>query len=107
MGKPVVKALLESGFKVTAVSRTDSTSTFPDDVQVVRGNYEDSEFWKKAFTGQDAVILAIGSGTLQSQKAIIDAAVAAGVKRIIPSEFGSVCPFLPPNGFILIIVDNV
>ena len=40
-----------------------------------------------AFTGQDAVVQIYFSGAPQS-KALIDAAIKAGVKRFIPSEFG-------------------
>lgn len=40
-----------------------------------------------AFTGQDAVVQIYFSGAPQS-KVLIDAAIKAGVKRFIPSEFG-------------------
>jgi hypothetical protein len=42
-----------------------------------------------ALQGQDAVVSTIGSLAIESQKILIDAAVAIGVKRFIPSEFGS------------------
>jgi len=38
--------------------------------------------------GVEAVVSLVGAPALTSQKAYIDAAVAAGVKRFIPSEFG-------------------
>ena len=41
-----------------------------------------------AFAGQDVVVSAIGPGGTLAQLAMIDAAVSAGVKRFIPSEFG-------------------
>lgn len=40
-----------------------------------------------AFKGQDAVVQIYFSGAPQS-KVLIDAAIKAGVKRFIPSEFG-------------------
>ena len=43
----------------------------------------------EAFEGQDAVVCALGAGGLADTPKIIDAAIAAGVKRFIPSEFGS------------------
>jgi nucleoside-diphosphate-sugar epimerase len=39
--------------------------------------------------GQDAVVSAVGTEGLPGQNTVIDAAVAAGVKRFLPSEFGS------------------
>jgi hypothetical protein len=42
------------------------------------------------FTGQDAVVSTVAVGpTIVAQKKVINAAVAAGVKRFIPSECGS------------------
>ena len=41
-----------------------------------------------AFRGQDAIVSAISTSNNAKQKEIIDAAVEAGVKRFIPSEFG-------------------
>lgn len=42
-----------------------------------------------AFRGQDAVVCAIPTVLIEQQQKIIDAAVAAKVKRILPSEFGA------------------
>ena len=73
------------------MSRAESTSKIegipPENV--VKGDYS-REFFRKVFSGQDAVIMAVGSNALESQKPMIDAAAEVGVKRIIPSEFGSV-----------------
>lgn len=41
-----------------------------------------------AFKDQDAVILTTGHG-LTNPNGIVDAAIKAGVKRFVPSEFGS------------------
>jgi DNA-binding NarL/FixJ family response regulator len=43
----------------------------------------------KVLRGQDAVISAIGATGFQSQKTVIDAAIAAGVRRFLPSEFSA------------------
>jgi hypothetical protein len=91
VGKWIVTSLLESNFNVTALSRAESQSELNNSaVNVVKGDYNDAAFLTKALTGQDALVLAVASGSLDTQKNLIDAAVAAGVKRIIPSEFGSV-----------------
>ena len=42
-----------------------------------------------ALRGQDAVVSALTTPALDSQLLLIDAAVEAGVRRFIPSEFGS------------------
>ena len=41
-----------------------------------------------ALEGQEALVSTVASAAIQAQKLLIDAAVKAGVKRIIPSEFG-------------------
>jgi uncharacterized protein YbjT (DUF2867 family) len=42
----------------------------------------------KAFKGQDAIVNAITSFSVAEQLKFIDAAIEAGVKRYIPSEYG-------------------
>lgn len=42
-----------------------------------------------AFQGQDALVCAIPTVQIEEQRQIIDAAVAAEVKRFLPSEFGT------------------
>lgn len=42
----------------------------------------------QAFRGQEAVISVVGATALADQKVYIDAAIEAGVKRFLPSEFG-------------------
>ena len=44
---------------------------------------------RDVFTGQNVVIFAVGFGAAEHQKRLIDVAAAAGVKRWIPTEFGS------------------
>ncbi|EHL00440.1 putative Isoflavone reductase like protein IRL [Glarea lozoyensis 74030] len=43
----------------------------------------------EAFKGHDAVVSALGAGGLDNEIRMIDAAVTAGVKHFIPSQFGS------------------
>lgn len=58
-------------------------------VAVIRANYDSPENLKEAFTGQDVVLSLIAGDALGDQNKFIDAAIAAGVKRFIPSEFGT------------------
>jgi hypothetical protein len=57
-------------------------------VTVKEVDYESVDSLKAAFAGQDAVVSAIATVAIKGQQPIIDAAIAAGVKRFIPSEFG-------------------
>ena len=43
----------------------------------------------EAFKGQDAVISLVARAVVGDQNKFVDAAIAAGVKRFIPSEFGT------------------
>jgi uncharacterized protein YbjT (DUF2867 family) len=96
---PIVKALLANNFNVTIIARSSSQSTFPDGVKVVKGDYN-LEFFTEALKGQDVILSTVAAAGLLDQKVVIDAAITAGVKRIIPSEFGSVSKaFIPQDGF--------
>ncbi|KAL2881605.1 hypothetical protein SGCOL_003173 [Colletotrichum sp. CLE4] len=91
VGLRVVKALLDKGFQVTAISRETSIATFPSGVAVRKADLSSVESLTAAFAGQDAVISAISTVAVivpGSQDPLIDAAIAAGVKRFIPSEYG-------------------
>ncbi|KAK2008077.1 isoflavone reductase [Colletotrichum eremochloae] len=91
VGLRVVKALQENGFEVMAISRESSTATFPSGVAVRKANLSSVESLTAAFAGQDAVISAISTVAVVvpgAQDPLIDAAVAAGVKRFVPSEYG-------------------
>lgn len=90
LGPSIVNAFLKNGsFNITAIARTESKATFPSGVKVIKTDLTTEESLKKAFEGQDAVISSAGAGQLSDQKLYIDAALAAGVKRFVPSEFGS------------------
>lgn len=75
-------------FKVTVLTRPTSTVTLPADVSVVKASYTEDEL-AKAFYGQDAIVSAVGAMGFADQKIFIDAAIKAGVKRFIPSEYST------------------
>lgn len=56
---------------------------------VVEADYSSVENLAKILKGQDAVVSTVGPEATAGQKTIIDAAILAGVKRFIPSDFGS------------------
>ena len=70
------------------LSREGSNATFPDKAKVVRADYESLGSLKSALEGQDAIVSLVAGHAIPTQTKLIDAAIAAGVKRFIPSEFG-------------------
>ncbi|KAF4462099.1 isoflavone reductase family [Fusarium albosuccineum] len=88
LGVPVLNAFLDSSYKVSVLSRKESTSTFPDGVPVFKADYNDLSSVKAAMEGQDVVICIVSGIAAGDQQVFIDAAVSAGVQRFFPSEFG-------------------
>ncbi|KAM0520733.1 hypothetical protein ACHAPE_003131 [Trichoderma viride] len=90
VGRPIVKALIDAGFNVTVVTRSSSLS--PGEINgttFVTSDYT-YESLVKIFTGQEAVVSAVAAGPpIAAQKGMVDAAIQAGVRRFIPSEYGS------------------
>ncbi|KAI9743117.1 MAG: hypothetical protein M1818_003412 [Claussenomyces sp. TS43310] len=90
LGPSVLTALLNSGkFDVTVIKRIGSKSAFPSSVKVVEVDYDSLDSLTAAFRGQDAVVSTLASLAISSQQTVLEAAIAAGVKRFLPSEFGS------------------
>ena len=60
-------------------------------VQVAKVDFTDHSALVEALKGNEAVVLTLGglAELVDNSKAIIDAAIDAGVKRVIPSEFGT------------------
>ena len=87
LGAKVTSTLLAAGFKVSALTRLSSTSTFPAGLTVLKTDYSHASLLK-VFQGQDAVVSTTSTSSLTGQKAIIDAAAEAGIQRFIPSEYG-------------------
>jgi hypothetical protein len=74
---------------VTVLARKLSESQFPPSVRVAGVDFESIPELTLALTGQDAVVSAVGPAGIMTQVPLIEAPVAAGVKRFIPSEFGA------------------
>ncbi|KAF4964885.1 hypothetical protein FSARC_7230 [Fusarium sarcochroum] len=90
LGPYLIQALLKSGFKVSVLSRSSSTTvdeTF-EGAPIVKSDYT-FESLVTVFTEQDAVISTLSTANIAGQKIVIDAVAAAKVKRFMPSEFGS------------------
>ncbi|CAG7979342.1 unnamed protein product [Penicillium olsonii] len=91
IGPAVLEQLLNSGFDVTVLTRQGSDHTFDSRARVTKVDYESLDSIKNALADQEIAVstLNVGGVPLAIHLRIIDAAVAAGVKRFIPSEFGS------------------
>ncbi len=90
LGSVIFEKFVASGkFRVRVLKRASSSAKFPPGTEVVDVDYNSLESAKSALAGQDAVILVLNGADVQAQKNIVDAAIATGVKRLIPSDFGS------------------
>ncbi len=91
VGKVILPALIaDSNFQVSVLSRAESSATFPSNVNVIKADYSNKDALVKALTGQDVVISTVGGEALLKNfdRTLIEAAVEAGVKWFIPSEYG-------------------
>lgn len=91
VGKHVLPALLaDSSLNVTVLSRNNSNATFPSNVKVIKIDYSDVAALTNALTNQDVVVSTIGGEGLATNfgEVLVQAAIDAKVKWIIPSEFG-------------------
>jgi nucleoside-diphosphate-sugar epimerase len=90
LGGPLLENLLKFGqFNFTVLTRPDSKSTYPSSVKTVKVDASSMEDLTSALKGQDALISTVGNDGIAAQIFLVDAAIAAGVSRFIPSEFGS------------------
>ena len=88
MGVHVLKTFMESPYDVSILTRKESPSTFPEGIPVFRADYSDKDQLEPAMKGQDVVICMVAVFATGGQQILVDAAIAAGVKLFLPSEFG-------------------
>ncbi|KAJ9131632.1 isoflavone reductase like protein irl [Pleurostoma richardsiae] len=90
IGSVMLEALLkEPAFTVTVLQRASSHAVISPSVRTITvpDSYP-AEALVDAFRGQDAVVNCITSLNVREQFRFVDAAVAAGVRRYVPSEYG-------------------
>ena len=73
---------------MTALIRGQTYDGFPE-ISAATVDYDSAATLEEALKGHDAVVSALPRTAILSQIALIDAAVANGVHRFIPSEFGA------------------
>lgn len=97
LGMRIVDTLCNKGAVVTAIVRESSdpevVRTFKDrGVAVYKTDLSDAETLQEACTGMDCVVSALQGlreVIVEGQQALLEAAVAAGVPRFIPSDYAS------------------
>ncbi|KAI7087550.1 hypothetical protein KC356_g4074 [Hortaea werneckii] len=91
VGSAALKHLLASdrNFNITILTQPTSTSTFPSHprLTIQKGTFTDPDFLTTALSNQDALLLALGFRAMDLQPHLITAAVSAGVKYILPTEY--------------------
>jgi uncharacterized protein YbjT (DUF2867 family) len=100
IGLPILRALSQAQppfESITVLTRSppSNPSILPQGVIVKVVDYTSSSSLIPALTGIDALVFAVGTRYTLSQIPIIEAAVDAGVKFIIPTEY-SLASTLPP-----------
>ncbi|TDZ22408.1 hypothetical protein Cob_v004527 [Colletotrichum orbiculare MAFF 240422] len=89
LGPSILKALLDSNkFNVTILTRDASSHTFPAGATVKEVDYSSLDSLTQALQGQDALVNTTGSFDPKIATRVVDAAVAAGVYRYVPPDFG-------------------
>lgn len=91
--------LVASGkFNITAVARHNSSSQIPstNNLRQVKADFSSHQALVDAFRGNEALVLTLGDfpNLGKNTQILTDAAIDAGIKRVILSEFGK-CVFSP------------
>ena len=89
LGSKILTALNNAGFTVTAIQRKDSKNTAHGAAKSLKVDLNSEADLTSAFKGQDVVVSAMPNPRLATDKIWMTAAVSAGVKRIVPSEFST------------------
>lgn len=91
LGPTVLSELLDAGLTVTVLTRQNSNKTFDPRAQVEKVDYESRKSLKAALAGNEVVVNTLGVGTVprETYLRLVDAAVAAGVQRFLPTPRNS------------------
>ncbi|WP_328751504.1 NAD(P)H-binding protein [Streptomyces sp. NBC_00285] len=85
IGRDVVRQLVARGEKVRALTRDPGTAHLPPGVEAVRGHHRDPDSVASAMAGADAAFLVgvFGPDDADSDRGMVEAARAAGVRRVV------------------------
>lgn len=91
LGIPVLEALLDADLSVTVLSRVGGNSSklkqHPN-LTIKHVDFNSTQSLTSALQGVEVVVSCLATLAIGSQNPLIDASVAASVKRFIPAEFG-------------------
>jgi uncharacterized protein YbjT (DUF2867 family) len=85
IGSEVTRLLSGRAEAVRVMTRNPYTATFPNGIEVVRGDFDESDSLRASAEGVTTVFLltAPGDWVPRHDKAMLDAAVAAGVTKVV------------------------
>ncbi|KAI8219130.1 hypothetical protein K4K55_012339 [Colletotrichum sp. SAR 10_96] len=90
LGSAILTELVNAGLTVTVLGRSESAKEgLPSGVKFATVDYSSVDDLAAALRGQDAVVSTVSKGGLLTQNTVIDASIKAGVKRYIPSDWGT------------------
>ncbi|KAJ4245230.1 hypothetical protein NW762_014100 [Fusarium torreyae] len=89
LGSAVLSKLVATPhLNVRVLRNLGSKSVFPPAIQVTDVDYSSTEELTRALADQHALVSTVGAPGISGQLQLIDACIAAGVNRFIPSDFG-------------------
>lgn len=88
LGRHIVAALCRAKFHVTVLTRSGSSAAVSRTSKRIEVDYSSEASILKVLQGIDALVICVTSNAVQVQPLLFDSAVKAGVKHIIPSEYG-------------------
>ncbi|KAL3478297.1 hypothetical protein BJX99DRAFT_256622 [Aspergillus californicus] len=86
---PVLKAFVGVNFQVTVLTRFKKAETYDASVEVVEVDFTSVESLTTALEGIDGLVSTVAAVAIENQTVLIEAAVTAGMKRVVPSECGN------------------
>lgn len=93
LGSFILSALLaKNQFNITAITRSSTTTPLPShpSLRICRGSYDDLDFLSSSLAEQEVLIIVLAfMAPADLQTRLVDAAAKAGIKWILPTEFGS------------------
>ncbi|GKZ23763.1 hypothetical protein AbraIFM66951_000582 [Aspergillus brasiliensis] len=90
LGPHVLEALVNAGFRVSILTRSRKPGAYASNINVFEVDFNSVKSLTAALEGVDAIVSTVGIAAIENQTVLIDAAIAAGVKRFIPSDYGNV-----------------
>ncbi|AJT65203.1 hypothetical protein T261_3535 [Streptomyces lydicus] len=83
IGRRLVGRLLEDGVAVRALTRDPARAGLPPEAETVRADLTDAAGLEPLLAGADALFLNLAAGGQEAAGAVLDAAVKAGVRRVV------------------------